>query len=210
MVKRSPVVCVTAWFFFLTIFPPPAGIQHLTPPCLLSAHLSWAVVSGLEMHLHLHWCLLWSPLAQLHLLQKNTRATQLVKKTPKVPNLKGQDQGAAVMRKAPPGGQSCCHKSYMLLGGWYKWELLFPPLKHCFRVLKNTNFANDVIFVHTDASTLNRPRPSVDWKWPVLDWKPVQGVYSCVPPRACWERIRQRQAITMQDMRTSCENLTTV
>lgn len=39
------------------------------------------------------------------------------KKKPKVPNLKGQDQGAAVMRKAPPGGQSCCHKSYMLLGG---------------------------------------------------------------------------------------------
>lgn len=55
--------------FFCLFFILSAGIQHLTPPCLLSAHLSWAVSCGLEMHLHLHLYLLWPLLAWLDFMQ---------------------------------------------------------------------------------------------------------------------------------------------
>lgn len=55
--------------FFCLFFILSAGIQHLTPPCLLSAHLSWAVACGLEMHLHLHLYLLWPLLAWLNFMQ---------------------------------------------------------------------------------------------------------------------------------------------
>lgn len=93
LVKWIPVVCATAGFiyfyvscyltvFFLLLLLASSIHRHLA---CFSAHLSWAVVSGLEMHLHFHWCSPWPLVAHLHLLQRHTRATQLVTPPPHPP-----------------------------------------------------------------------------------------------------------------------------
>lgn len=185
MVKWSPVVWVTAlfflfffyffWDYFLSSCWHPAFTATL--PAFRPLELSCCIWTGDAFAFPP--VLTVVTVGPVTFAERNTRATQLFTPPPQSPWSKRSGSGCCNdLRKAPPGGQSCCHKSYPLLESYSIW-----------------------VRQHRRFWSLD----PIQWAvfWPVWDWRPVQGVYSRVPPCGCWERTWQHQAITKQHIENS-------